>query len=89
MVYLAKGNYNQALAQFNKTRRLGETPWLLIQISAVYSALGNKEKSLAELEKALADGYRDFAHLDSSPYFDSLRADPRFQDLLRRMNFPE
>ncbi len=88
-VYLDQNDYNEALTQFSQARQLGETPGLLVRISAAYAGLGDKEKSLAELEKALAAGYRDFAYLDSSPYFDSLRSDPRFQDLLRRMNFPE
>jgi tetratricopeptide (TPR) repeat protein len=87
-VYLAEGNYNQALAQFNKARRMGETPSLLVQISAVYAALGDKEKSLAELENAVSGGYSDFDHLDSSHNFESLRGDPRFQDLLRRVGPP-
>ena len=87
-VYLAAGNYNQALAQFNKARRMGETPSLLVQFSAVYAALGDKEKSLAELENAVSGGYSDFDHLNSSHNFESLRGDPRFQDLLRRVGLP-
>jgi len=43
-----------------------------------------KEKALATLQKALNAGYRDFAAIDASPYFSSLRWDPRFQQLTRR-----
>jgi serine/threonine protein kinase/Tfp pilus assembly protein PilF len=81
-VYRDQGNHSQALAQFNKARSMGETPGLLVEISAAYAALGEREKSLAELEQALADGYQDFAAIEANPHFDSLRADPRFQALL-------
>ncbi len=82
--YLPQGSYRQALAQFNKARGMGETPGLLALISAVYAARGDREKSLAELDKALARGYRDFAYLDSSPYLAQVPTDARYQKLLRR-----
>jgi hypothetical protein len=50
----------------------------------IYAARGEKKKALAELEKALATGYRDFSAIDSSPYFVSLRSDPQFQQLIGR-----
>ena len=88
-IQLGQGNYDQALTEFNRARAMEETPYLLVQISAAYAGRGDKEESLAELEKALGRGYRDFADLDSNPYFDSLRADPRFAELLQRINIPE
>ena len=33
--------------------------------------------------------WREEVGLGPQPRVDSLRSDPRFQDLLRRMNFPE
>ena len=61
-------------------------PRLHVTISEVYAGLGDKENALSALEKALAAGYRDSEAIDASPNFDPLRDDPRFPDLLRRMN---
>jgi serine/threonine-protein kinase len=53
-----------------------------------YVALGDKDEAFAWLEK----GYRErsffMVFLEVDPWWDPLRPDPRFQDLLRRMNFP-
>ena len=80
-VYLAQGDYGRALAELRSAPR---NPVVDFQISAVFAAQGDKEESLATLEKALAAGYRDFAAIDANPHFGSLRSDPRFQQLVRR-----
>ena len=60
-----------------------------ILVAALCGALGDTEEAFAFLER----GYRTrdawCVHLRRMQYFGSLRADPRFQALLRRMNFPE
>jgi hypothetical protein len=50
----------------------------------ICAARGDKDMALAELRAALEGGYRDFAAIDASPYFASLRPDPRFQQLVSR-----
>jgi len=54
-----------------------------------YAGLGEKDQAWAWLEKAYeerASWLSDQFKVD--PRFDSLRSDPRYQDLLRRMNLP-
>jgi tetratricopeptide (TPR) repeat protein len=53
-----------------------------------YLALGEKQEALHWLEKAYAehDAYAPFWNV--SPALDPLRSEPRFQSILRRMNFP-
>ncbi|MGH9577222.1 MAG: tetratricopeptide repeat protein, partial [Terriglobales bacterium] len=55
-------------------------------IAAIYAALGQKDKAFAWLERAYdeRDSWMDYLGLD--PRLDPLRSDPRFADLLRRMN---
>ena len=55
-------------------------------IATVYAALGDKDQAFAQLEEAYAQRtfFLDFLKVD--PELDSLRSDPRFQNLLGRMN---
>jgi hypothetical protein len=57
-------------------------------IAAVYAALGDKNEALNRLEQAYAERSWYLAFLNVDPELDSLRSEPRFQDLVRRMNFP-
>jgi serine/threonine protein kinase/Tfp pilus assembly protein PilF len=54
----------------------------------IYVALGEKDKAFEWLERSYEErsigGY--FGNLKADPIFDPLRSDPRFTDLLRRMN---
>ena len=55
--------------------------------SAVYLNLGDKEKALSLLE--LGYDYRiiQMMHVKVNPYFDALKNDERFKDLLKRLHF--
>ncbi len=82
---LAQGNYDQALAYMAK--RTSKSKKVAINeywLAAIYSAKGDKDKALASLQEAFQLGFRDFAAVDSSPYFANLRPDPRFQKLLQQ-----
>jgi len=51
--------------------------------------MGNKEEALADLEKAYSEHLNNLTTLKVDPAFDSLRSDPRFQDLLRRVGLAQ
>ena len=57
-------------------------------IATVYAALGDKNEALTRLEQAYSERSWYLGFLRSDPELDSLRSEPRFQDLVRRMNFP-
>ena len=82
-VYLAQGNYDAAVARLTKGGKTKDAIHSYF-LSAAYAAKGDKEKALASLQATFKLGYRDFASLDASPYFSSLRTDPRFQQLVQR-----
>jgi serine/threonine protein kinase/Tfp pilus assembly protein PilF len=54
----------------------------------MHARLGETNEALAMLEKAYEARDHQMAQLKVNPAFDSLRSEPRFQELLRRMNFP-
>jgi serine/threonine protein kinase/Tfp pilus assembly protein PilF len=81
-VYLAQGDYEKAAAVLLKGARPAAINYFWL--SAAFAGRGDKEKALAALQKAFEMGFHDFAALDASPYFSSLRPDPRFQQLTQR-----
>ena len=52
----------------------------------VWMGLGEKNKALENLEKAYLERESLMAYLKVWPIFDSLRSEPRFQALLKKMN---
>jgi tetratricopeptide (TPR) repeat protein len=84
-VYLARKEYERSLQTFLRVpQQQRETALLRFVASSIYAGLGDREKSMTELQKALENGYRDFAAIDSNPHFGLLRSDPRFQQLLQQ-----
>lgn len=57
------------------------------RIAAVYLALGNHDKAIEWLDKSYAEHDNWLAQLNVDPVMDPLRTDPRFGELLRRMDF--
>jgi eukaryotic-like serine/threonine-protein kinase len=53
-----------------------------------YLRLGDKEHAMEWLEKAFLEKSESMQFLNVSQEWNPLRSDPRFQNLLRRMNFP-
>jgi serine/threonine protein kinase/Flp pilus assembly protein TadD len=73
----------QALAELREmSKRRYVSPYL---IAVVYVGLGDKEQAFAWLDKAVQDRSFFLIWLKVEQLFDPLRADPRFQDLLRRV----
>ena len=58
------------------------------ELAVLYIALSDREQALKSLEKAFAARDLQLQFLAVDPSFDSLRSDPRFADLLRRVGLP-
>jgi len=57
-------------------------------LARVYGSLRDKEQTFRWLETAYAEHNPDMIELVMEPSFDSVRTDPRFADLLRRVGAP-
>ena len=57
--------------------------------AVIQNGLGEIDEAFEWLERAYQDRNAWMVFLQVVPWLDPLRSDPRFQDLLRRMNFPE
>ncbi|MCA1636970.1 MAG: hypothetical protein LC768_01310, partial [Acidobacteria bacterium] len=60
-----------------------------VAVASTYSRLGEKERAFEWLEKAFAEHEVNITNLKVNKSFDSLKSDPRFQDLLRRIGLPQ
>jgi tetratricopeptide (TPR) repeat protein len=88
-VYIAQGDYDRAIAKLLSLPKADQsTPISHFQFSVAYAGKGDKEKSLAELQKAIDLGYHDSAAIKSNAHFDSVRSDPRFEKLVSQASQP-
>ena len=84
------GKRGEALKILDELKQLSKRRYVAAySVAAVYAGLGEKEQAFAWLEKAAEERSAMLPFVRVRPWFDPLRSDPRFQDLLRRMNFPE
>ncbi|HEY3137136.1 MAG TPA: protein kinase, partial [Blastocatellia bacterium] len=58
-------------------------------IATVYAGLGDKDQAFAWLERAYTERSFYLTWLPMDPIWDSLRSDLRFQELLKKIGFPE
>jgi eukaryotic-like serine/threonine-protein kinase len=83
--YAAAGRRLEAqkvLDQLNEISKQEYVP--AVYRAPIYAALGEKDKAFEWLEKAYEE--RSIGDIQAVPVYDPLRSDPRFADLLRRMN---
>ncbi|MDQ4120919.1 MAG: protein kinase [Acidobacteriota bacterium] len=86
--YSLAGDRNQALAVLEQLKKTDKyvSP---AESAILYDALGDREKAFAALEQAFAERDFQLAALKTDPEYDNLRDDPRFQELLRRINLSQ
>jgi len=83
------GKRDEARKILNHLEPLGQRTYVPHDdLALVYLGLEEREQALACLQKAYEEREIRMTELKFEPMFDSLRSDPRFQDLVRRMNFP-
>jgi len=81
-VLLSLGKYNEALDALNTALGIRETPEVLVSTAGAHSMLGDLEQSLAYLRQGLEAGFEPIEAILGSPYFEPIRLDPGFEQLL-------
>ena len=87
----AEGGYRRAMKRAGDklAARAEQSHVSAIRIARVYAHAGEKERALDWLEKSYERRETTLIHVAVGWDWDDLRGDPRFQSLLRRMNFPQ
>lgn len=85
--YAVWGKRDEAVKVLDELlKRRDITPY---SIAEIYIGLGEKDRAFEWLEKAHGERNVQMVSLKVDPNLDGLRSDPRFQDLLRRIGFPQ
>jgi serine/threonine protein kinase/tetratricopeptide (TPR) repeat protein len=86
-VYAVSGKKSEAQKVCDRLKFLSEQKYISPRfVAGIYAGLGEKEKALESLTAAYEDRSLQIGPgIVADPTYHSLRAEPRFQDLLRRM----
>src|SRR5437016_12116369 len=88
--YAKSGQRQEAEAVINQWKEFEKTKYVAnYWVATVYAALGEKDAAFAELEKAYQAHDWFLQRLKVDPFMDSLRNDPRFADLVKRVGLPQ
>ena len=88
--YAKSGRRREAAEVIRKFEEIGRTQYsVMYRPAVIHALLGDKEKAFAALEKAFAAHDWDLLRINVDPFVDSLRDDPRFKDLTKRMRLAQ
>jgi eukaryotic-like serine/threonine-protein kinase len=82
-----RGYWQEDLELANEELAHGHV-WPAGWVARIYIHLGNKNAALEWLERGFKEQDGSLVYLKAEPDFDPLRADPRFQSLMRRVGLP-
>jgi serine/threonine protein kinase/TolB-like protein/Flp pilus assembly protein TadD len=88
--YGIAGRRTEALQVIQKLQEIPPQSYVVpYDIALVYLGMREKDNALYWLEEAFKDRFGWLIWINVEPKWDVLRSDPRFQYLLRRLNFPK
>jgi tetratricopeptide (TPR) repeat protein len=84
--YTLSGKRDEALRRVAQMHELAKQRYVpAYGFGVVYAALGDKEQALQWLERSLQDGSWEITFIKVDPALDTLRSEPRFNDLVKRV----
>jgi TolB-like protein/Tfp pilus assembly protein PilF len=89
-VYAAAGKKAEAQKVLEELKELSKQRYVSpYNIACVYAGLNDKDQAFEWLDRAYQERSFFMTLLKTETVWDNLRPDPRFKDLLKRMNLPE
>ncbi len=90
IAYAKAGRRDEAEKILGRFRELAKTQYVMsYHLALIYSALGDKDKALTELENAFIEHDYLLPRIKVEPFLDPLRDEPRYKEIVKRMNLPE
>ena len=88
-IYARQGRVNDAQAIIGQLKQEVEKSGIgRYEIALVYAGLRDTNKAFEWLERSFENRDKGLTYLKIDPCLDPLRADPRFQELIKRVGFP-
>ncbi len=85
-LYTTNQMYDKGLAVDKRLSQLrADDPIVHYNLACSYALLGRSDEAFDALHEAVGLGYRDEDHLESDADLDSLRSDPRYEELIDQM----
>ncbi len=86
MTLAAAGRMPEAAAMLDSITKRSLNDYISpVSIAYICTALGDKDRAFESLDRAVSDRDPNILGLSTNPIFDSLRSDPRYGALLRKM----
>jgi len=88
-VYAVSGHISDAKKELEELKRLRKTEYIpAVSLAVICAGLGERDEALSWLEKAFEERAFQMQLLQLDPRLESLRDDPRFKELVRKVGFP-
>lgn len=85
--YAVSGNRDEALKILNEQKQQAKQSYISpYNFAIIYTGLGDRDRAFEYLNRAYDERVYVMNQFPGRPMFDSLRSDPRYKELLRRMN---
>ncbi len=89
IAYAKARRRDKAEEMIGKFQEIAKTQYIpACRIASIYVALGDKDKAFGELDRAFEARDWELFRLTADPYWSPVRDDPRFKEMLKRLNLP-
>jgi TolB-like protein/DNA-binding winged helix-turn-helix (wHTH) protein len=89
-VYGVSGKKNEAQTVLDELKQLSAQEFVpATSVALIYAGLGENDQAFVWLDKGFEQRAFQLQWIKLDPRWDNLRSDPRFQDLMRRIGFPQ